>query len=58
LAYNSGRFATAIGVLFAGGLFALLGGDYRQVGTICALIYALGILAIWLVPEKRNSLDG
>jgi hypothetical protein len=58
LAYNSGRFATAIGVLFAGGLFALLGGDYRQVGTICAFIYALGILAIWLVPEKGNSLDG
>jgi MFS transporter, SHS family, sialic acid transporter len=58
LAYNSGRFATAVGVLFAGELFARLGGDYRQVGTICALIYALGILAIWLVPTKRNALDG
>jgi SHS family sialic acid transporter-like MFS transporter len=57
LAYNSGRFATAVGVLVAGELFARLGGDYRQVGTICALIYALGILAIWLVPTKRNALD-
>ncbi|MFN9602561.1 MAG: MFS transporter, partial [Planctomycetota bacterium] len=58
LAYNSGRFATAVGVIFAGGLFSLLGGDYRQVGTTCAFIYALGILAIWLVPVKRNALDG
>jgi SHS family sialic acid transporter-like MFS transporter len=58
LAYNSGRFATAVGVIFAGGLFALLGGDYKQVGTVCAFIYALGIIAIWLIPEKENSLDG
>ncbi|MEZ6148631.1 MAG: hypothetical protein R3C09_00795 [Pirellulaceae bacterium] len=31
LAYNSGRFATAAGVLAAGGLFAYLGGDYARV---------------------------
>lgn len=53
LAYNSGRFATALGVLFAGGLFALLGGDYPRVGTLCASIYACGILAIWLVPRDQ-----
>jgi len=52
LAYNSGRFATAIGVLAAGMLFTLLGGDYPRVGTICAGIYALGIVAIWLVEER------
>lgn len=57
LAYNSGRFATAIGVLFAGVLFEFLGGDYKQVGTICGLIYALGIFAIWLVPPTQNALD-
>lgn len=53
LAYNSGRFATAVGVLGAGLLFTALGGDYPRVGTICAGIYALGIVAIWLVEEPR-----
>jgi len=51
LAYNFGRFATAGGVLAAGALFTALGGDYPKVGTICAMIYALGIFAIWLVKE-------
>jgi MFS family permease len=53
LAYNSGRFATAVGVLMAGVLFTMLGGDYPRVGTICAMIYALGIPAIWLVREPK-----
>jgi MFS family permease len=53
LAYNSGRFATAGGVLAAGLLFSALGGDYPRVGTICAGIYGLGIVAIWLVKEPR-----
>ena len=53
LAYNSGRFATAIGVLGAGALFSALGGDYPRVGSICTLVYALGIVAIWLVKEPR-----
>lgn len=51
LAYNSGRFATAVGVMGAGVLFGLLGGDYPRVGTVCAMIYALGVAAIWLVQE-------
>jgi len=53
LAYNSGRFATAAGVLAAGLLFSALGGDYPRVGTICAGIYGLGIVAIWLVKEPK-----
>ncbi len=53
LAYNSGRFATAVGVLGAGMLFSALGGDYPLVGTICAGIYVFGIAAIWLVKERR-----
>lgn len=58
LAYNSGRFATAAGVLLAGFLFTALGGDYPRVGTLCASIYTLGIVAIWWAPDtNRNSLD-
>jgi MFS family permease len=52
LAYNFGRFATAIGVMGAGVLFGALGGDYPRVGAICALMYGLGVFAIWLVREE------
>lgn len=55
LAYNSGRFATAFGVLAAGFLFTALGGDYPRVGTICASIYALGFIAIWWAPDTRTG---
>jgi SHS family sialic acid transporter-like MFS transporter len=55
LAYNSGRFGTAVGVLLAGMLFAALGGDYPRVGAICSLIYALGAVAIWWAPETEDK---
>ena len=55
LAYNSGRFATAFGVLAAGFLFTALGGDYPRVGTICASIYALGLIVIWWAPETKAT---
>lgn len=55
LAYNSGRFATAGGVLLAGMLFTALGGEYPRVGTVCSLIYGLGVIVIWLAPETSNS---
>ncbi|MCA9157930.1 MAG: MFS transporter [Planctomycetales bacterium] len=57
LAYNSGRFATAAGVLAAGGLFAYLGGDYARVGTLCSLIYGVGALAIWWLPKETNNIS-
>ncbi|MCB1208763.1 MAG: MFS transporter [Verrucomicrobiales bacterium] len=56
LAYNAGRFATAGGVLLVGVLFTALGGDYPRVGTICASIYALGIVAIWWAPKTQEQL--
>ena len=55
LAYNSGRFATAGGVLMAGWLFTALSGDYPMVGTICSLIYAIGMIAIWFAPDTSQS---
>lgn len=57
LAYNSGRFATAIGVLLAGFLFTAFGGNYSQVGAFCSLIYALGIIAIGFAPVGRERID-
>jgi SHS family sialic acid transporter-like MFS transporter len=55
LAYNSGRFATAAGVLLAGFLFTSLGGDYARVGTVCAMIYALGLVVIWFAPDTKDK---
>lgn len=55
LAYNSGRFATAAGVLIAGFLFAKLGGDYSRVGAMCSAIYAAGILVVWLLPKEKSE---
>jgi MFS transporter, SHS family, sialic acid transporter len=55
LAYNAGRFLTAAGVLAAGTLFTALGGDYARVGSLCSLVYALGIAAIWLTPAAERT---
>ena len=55
LAYNSGRFATAAGVMLAGMLFTALGGDYPRVGALCAMIYALGVVIAWFVPETKDQ---
>ncbi len=54
VAYNAGRFATAAGVLAAGGLFTYFGGDYARVGTACSLIYAVGAIAVWWLPSEAN----
>ncbi len=56
LAYNSGRFATAVGVLLAGFLFTALGGDYARVGAICAIVYAGGAIVIWFAPQTSDEL--
>lgn len=55
LAYNSGRFATAAGVLLASFLFSALGGDYSRVGAVCAIVYALGLVVIWFAPDTQSS---
>jgi MFS family permease len=55
LAYNSGRFATAGGVMVAGMLFTALGGDYAKVGATCGLIYAVGMVAIWWAPDTSGK---
>jgi len=55
ISYNVGRFATAAGVLTAGFLFSALGGSYASVGTGAALIYGLGMFAIWWAPDTTRT---
>ncbi len=54
IAYNVGRFATAIGVFAAGSLFAAVGGSYPAVGASCGMIYALGAIAVWWAPDTSG----
>ena len=55
IAYNVGRFTTALGVLAAGALFAAMGGSYPKVGATCGLIYLLGLIAIWWAPDTTHK---
>ena len=55
LAMNTGRFATAVGVLVAGAIFSVLGGSYPMVGSFGALIYALGMIAVWWAPDTGQK---
>ena len=55
IAYNTGRFATAFGVLAAGALFTLLDASYPRVGAICGSIYALGAIVMIWVPNDRDE---
>jgi hypothetical protein len=55
LAMNSGRFATAFGVFVSGALFAALGGGYPLVGAFGALVYSLGMIAIWFAPDTSGK---
>ena len=55
IAYNVGRFATALGVFAAGALFAAVGGSYPKVGATCGLIYGVGLIAIWWAPDTTDK---
>lgn len=55
IAYNSGRFATAFGVLAAGAVFTLFDASYPRVGAICGLIYSLGVIVMIWVPDKSGE---
>jgi len=57
VAMNTGRLATAVGVGAAGVLFAWLGGSYPMIGAFGALIYGLGMLAIWFAPDTEEKED-
>lgn len=55
ISYNCGRFATAIGVFFAGALMTWFNGDFAKVGAVAGLIYALGMIVIWWAPDTTGK---
>lgn len=54
LAYNTGRFATAVGVFGAGWLVSLFGGNLAMVGAAAGSVYAVGLIAAALVPQTAT----
>lgn len=52
--YNFGRVIAAIGVLQLGSLRTLLGGT-PAVAAVLSLMYVLGLILIWLVPETKGQ---
>ena len=55
VSYNTGRIASAVGVLAAGGLMTMFEGDYARVGEVTAWVYAVGMIVILFAPDTSRS---
>lgn len=56
VSFNFGRILTAFGVIVAGGLLKqVFDGDYAQIGRVTSLIYAVGIVVIFFVPDTSQT---
>lgn len=53
--FNFGRIVTAMTVFAAGALMTYFGGDYARLGRVTSLIFLLGMIAIWFVPDTSRS---
>lgn len=55
VSFNFGRILTAITVFATGALIGFFKGDYAQIGRVTSLIFAVGMLVIWLAPETSEK---
>ena len=55
LSYNAGRIFAAIGSWQMGSLMATFNGSYARAGAVITLIYAVGLVAIWICPETKGK---
>lgn len=55
LCFNFGRIMAAVGTIYMGYLVALFGGDYGRAMAAIILIYAVGMVLIWLAPETKGK---
>jgi SHS family sialic acid transporter-like MFS transporter len=55
VSYNTGRIASAAGVLAAGQLMFVFAGDYARVGGVTAWVYAVGMIVILFAPDTSRS---
>jgi len=57
IAYNTGRFLTAVGVFGSTILVRQFNGNYAAVGAAAGCIYALAIVAARFIPESKKARD-
>lgn len=55
LSFNFGRIIAAVGNLCMGQLVGLFGGDYARAMGAITMVYALGLVLIWLAPETKGK---
>lgn len=53
--FNTGRIFAAFGAILGGQLVAYFGGDYARMGAVITLVYVLGLVLIWFVPETKGK---
>jgi MFS family permease len=53
--YNSGRLLAAVGAVQMGQLLHYYQGSYAQAGATISLVYAAGLVLIWLAPETKGQ---
>jgi hypothetical protein len=58
VSFNFGRIVTAVTVFATGALKQYFEGDYARIGQVTSLIFAVGLVAIWLAPDtSRRQLE-
>ena len=53
--YNTGRVLAAIGAIQMGHLLQFYDGSYARAGSTITLVYAAGLILIWLAPETKGQ---
>lgn len=58
VSFNFGRILTAVTIFATGVLMTLFDGDYARIGRVTSLVFALGMLVVWLAPDtSQKQLD-
>ena len=58
VSFNFGRILTAVTVFATGALMSYFKGDYAQIGRVTSLVFAFGLIIIWLAPDtSKKRLD-
>jgi hypothetical protein len=52
--FNWGRILTAVGVAWTSEMMNYFGGGYARVGQVTSLVYGLGILIIFFMPDTSR----
>ena len=55
LCYNFGRLLAAAGAIQMGRLLQAYDGSYARAGATITLVYAVGLVLIWLAPETKGK---